>query len=75
MAVKAIPVVIVSGAPATIFAGATTPRTMVSAGPDVLPGPATPIQIVTGRPMLAGPATPMMVVARPVLPGKATPVA
>jgi hypothetical protein len=74
MAVKAIPVVIAAGG-APVYAGATTPRTMVAPGPDVLPGPATPIKLVTGRPMLPGPATPMMVVTgRPVLPGPAIPV-
>jgi len=75
MAVKAIPVVIVSSGPA-VFAGGTTPRTMVGLGPDVYDGPAMPIMVVVGRPVLPGPATPMMVVTgRPVLAGNAVPVA
>jgi hypothetical protein len=73
MAVKAIPVVIVSSGPA-VYAGATVPRNMVGSG-GVHDGPATPIMVVTGRPMKPGTATPMMVVARPTFPGKAVPVA
>jgi hypothetical protein len=69
----ATPVVIVAGG-TPVFAGAATPRTMVTSGP-VYDGPATPIQIVTGRPVLPGPATPMMVVTgRPVHAGPAIPV-
>jgi hypothetical protein len=73
MAQPAIPVVIMDGGTA-VAVGQTTPRNMVGSGP-VFDGPATPIQIVTGRPA-GGPATPMMVVTgRPVLVGPALPVA
>jgi hypothetical protein len=40
----------------------------------VKPGKATPIRVVTGRPIYSGKQVPMIVVARAVLPGPILPV-